>query len=109
MQVQGARQLLQIMIVVAHGGACLQPSRLGLRPPWTQIYLDKFDCAGHSCDWMCNPYCTMRRTEGRNPVLLLHSCTAIFKITCKNSRKSAEFVPFAASCFFLKSFPLCPL
>src|SRR5436305_7229161 len=48
------------MIVVAHGSAGLQPRRLGLWPPGAEIYLDKFDCAGHSSIWMTTNHCTMR-------------------------------------------------
>src|SRR3954471_9120104 len=32
MQVECSRQLLQVVVVVAHGGACLQPLRLGTAP-----------------------------------------------------------------------------
>jgi hypothetical protein len=46
-QIQSSCQPLEIVVIVAHGRARLQPLRLLLRTPGRKIYLDEFYRAGH--------------------------------------------------------------
>jgi hypothetical protein len=47
MQVRCPRKPLEIVVIVAHGCACLQPLRLLLRTPGRKVDLDEFYRAGH--------------------------------------------------------------
>ena len=58
-QVQSPRQSFEIVVIVAHGSAGLQPLRLPLRAPGRKIDLDEFYRAGHLV-LDVNLYCTMR-------------------------------------------------
>jgi len=63
MQVQSARQALEVMIIVAHGRTCPQPFRLGLRPTGRKVNLDEFYRAGHKL-----------------LILLLYRCSRLFPL-----------------------------
>src|SRR5665213_3450395 len=71
-QVQAAGQLLQIVKCVSHGGARLQPVRLGLRTPGSSLDLNQFRNGSHkavdTAHSIVSPtcYCT-RDPRGRWP------------------------------------------
>src|SRR4029077_4732093 len=66
MQVQCARQFFQLVVIVAHGRARLQPCRLGLRTPRRKIELDEFYRAGHLLIRCESPlYDAKRQSENR--------------------------------------------
>src|SRR5262249_48338791 len=58
MQVERTREPLELVIVVAHGGARLQPGGLGLRTPRRKVDLNEFYRAGHQL-LDAYLYCTM--------------------------------------------------
>jgi hypothetical protein len=59
MQVKRASKPLEIVVIVAHGRAGLQPLRLLMRTPRRKVNLDEFYGAGHAY-LDVNLYCTMR-------------------------------------------------
>jgi hypothetical protein len=52
MQIKRARQFLQLMVIVTHGRAGLQPRGLGLPALGRKVNLDEFYRAGHLHYWM---------------------------------------------------------
>src|SRR6516225_5932998 len=77
MQVETTRQSLQAVIVLAHGGARLQPLRLGSRLARPNLDLDQFSCRCHAIvllydarrrrSWIGPPQRVPKRIQGSGP------------------------------------------